>query len=130
MGASIDKESLADLMKVQEDLFNKRQAELKEKENGGVVTIKRGELIRAKVKTFARMNYMCHVLRKEAELVTNIKALNPTGKLDLGVLLGGHDEMVRTYLLYREAREKINKSEGFPHNSPRHSFTTKQRLGQ
>lgn len=71
------------------------------------------------------MNYMTKVLRENAETVAKIKSLNPTGKLKQGTLLGGAEELQRQYLLYRDARHHINKSEGFPHNSPRHSLSTK-----
>jgi len=47
------------------------------------------------------MNYMTTVLRKNAALVTQIKALNPTGKLDQGILLGGEKSLMETYLLYK-----------------------------
>ena len=36
-------------------------------------------------------------LRKNAEVVKGIKALNPTGKLDLGSILGGDDELAMQY---------------------------------
>ena len=65
------------------------------------MTIKKSDVIRAKVKVFARMNYMTQVLRKNADLVTKIKSLNPTGKLDQNTLLGGEKSLGESYLLYK-----------------------------
>jgi hypothetical protein len=47
------------------------------------------------------MNYMTTVLRKNADLVTKIKSLNPSGTLDKGVLLGGEKTLMENYLLYK-----------------------------
>jgi hypothetical protein len=70
-------------------LFIERQKVLA-KEKGTIKTkIKKSDIIRAKIRVFARLNYMTTVLRKNSELVTAIKALNPTGKLDRGILAGG-----------------------------------------
>jgi len=63
----------------------------------GKTSVKRSDVIRAKIKTFARLNYMTHILRKNAETVKGIKAFNPTGKLDLGSILGGDDELAYKY---------------------------------
>jgi hypothetical protein len=74
----------------------------------GKTSVKRSDVIRAKIRTFARLNYMTTVLRRNAEVVKGIKAFNPTGKLDLGSILGGDEDLAYKYQLYREARTKIN----------------------
>jgi hypothetical protein len=49
------------------------------------------------------------MLRKNSELVTKIKALNPTGTLDQGILLGGEKTLMENYLLYKQAEYKANE---------------------
>jgi hypothetical protein len=44
---------------------------------------------------------MTSVLRKNADLVTKIKTLNPHGTLDRGILLGGEKTLMENYLLYK-----------------------------
>ena len=76
------------------------------------MTIKRSEIIRAKVKVFARMNHMTQVLRRNSELVTKIKSLNPSGHLDINTILGGTDALMNSYILYRQAAQKIHANDG------------------
>jgi hypothetical protein len=40
---------------------------------------------------------MTTVLRRNAEVVKGIKAFNPTGKLDLGSILGGDEDLAYKY---------------------------------
>jgi hypothetical protein len=50
-------------------------------------------VIRAKIRVFARFNYMNKILRENAETVTKIKQLNQKDKLQINTILGGHDEL-------------------------------------
>ena len=102
---AVSNEDVSSLLKKQVDLFNTRQKELAEAnamsiDTGkmkGKTSVKRSDVIRAKIRTFARLNYMTTVLRKNAETIKGIKKFNPTGKLDLGSILGGEDELAYQY---------------------------------
>jgi hypothetical protein len=51
---------------------------------------------------------MATVLRSNAELVSRIKALNPSGHLDLGTILGGEKSLMNSYMLYRNAARHVH----------------------
>ena len=89
------------LLEDQKKVFEERQAQIKQ--DKGEKTIRRVDVIKAKVRVFARMNYMTQQLRKNSELVAKIKSLNPTGRLDQGTLLGGKATLMENYLLYKNA---------------------------
>ena len=46
-------------------------------------------MIKAKIRAFARMNYMTKILRDNAETVVKIKEHSQGGKLELGSILAG-----------------------------------------
>jgi len=81
--------------------------------------VKRAEVIRSKVKAFARMNYMAKMLQNNSEKIARIKHHNPTGKLEMGTILGGQTEIEKQYMLYKQAAMHVN--DGFPVNSRRFS---------
>ena len=60
-------EDMNTLLNEQKEQYLKRQEELK-KDNKNV-TIKKSDVIRAKIKVFARMNYMTSQLRKNSDTV-------------------------------------------------------------
>jgi hypothetical protein len=69
-------------------------------------------VLRAKVRAFSRLNHMTNILRRNSELVSKIKSLNPSGHLDLGTLLGGEDALMNSYILYRNAATQIHSNDG------------------
>ena len=54
--------------------------------------------------------------------------MNPTGKLQLNSILGGHDELQKQYMTFYARRKTVSKDDAFPHNSPRHSMGTRKKL--
>jgi hypothetical protein len=107
-GDIVDNKELAKILEESADMYAQKQREIK----GEGVAIKRGDILRAKVRAFSRMNHMTNVLRRNSELVSKIKSLNPSGHLDLGTILGGPDSLMNSYILYRNAAHHIHSNDG------------------
>jgi len=82
-------------------------------------------VIKAKIRAFARMNYMTKILRDNAETVVKIKEHSQGGKLELGSILAGSAALQRQHMNFHNANQRNNSFECFPHNSPRHSMSTR-----
>lgn len=51
------------------------------------------QVLRTKVKAFARMNRIFKTIKENKEEIIKIKAMTPDGKVPAGVLMGGTKEI-------------------------------------
>lgn len=54
---------------------------------------KRMQVLRTKVKAFARMNRIFKTIKENKEEIIKIKEMTPDGKVPVGVLMGGTKEI-------------------------------------
>ena len=69
-------------------------------QNKNVAKVKLMERVRAKVRTIGRMSKMLRVLRENAEKLDTIKRVAPDGKVPVGTVMGGVDEIDSTLMKF------------------------------
>jgi serine/threonine-protein phosphatase 2B catalytic subunit len=62
--------------------------------------VKLMERVRAKVRTIGRMNKMLRVMRENAEKLDTIKRVAPDGKVPVGTVMGGIEEIDSTLMKF------------------------------
>lgn len=91
---------------------------------------KKLEILRTKVKAFARMNRIFKQIRENQEEILQIKKITSDGKLPAGIIIGGTESIHNYYINFYTRKMQDSKNEAFPTLSKRLSQKTRTHIGR